>query len=67
VGDVAVISKLDGDDLVTSGRECFPKCLHGCQACSMWVSGRTDNFRWRQCIVLTVDVGGVVMRAEIAV
>jgi hypothetical protein len=72
VGDVAVISKLDRYDLVTSGWECFPKCLHGCRARSVWVPGRIDNFRWWWCVALMVDSSGdggsgAVMRAEMAV
>jgi hypothetical protein len=44
VGDVAVISKLDGYDLLISGQERFPKCLHEYRARSVWVPGGTDNF-----------------------
>jgi hypothetical protein len=34
---------LNGYDLLIWGQECFPKCLRGCRAGSMWVSGRVDD------------------------
>jgi hypothetical protein len=64
VGDVVAISKLDGCDLSISGQECLPKCLHECQARSVWVPGGIDNLQWWQCVVLVETAAEMAAAAQ---